>query len=269
MQKSIIYIALLIVSTMLFSSCSLFSARYSKVEKGEYKISAAGKKRFSLNNVNGKIKVVKTTDQTSIIVKYEKTAHVKKRDLGGPMTEITLNIDSSGTDVKIDTDFENERSILQLGGHETNTVDYEIYIPENILVNLDNTNGSIDLNELTNDVKAETINGTIRLNNLTGKLDIETTNGLIKGNIDSTKGITATTVNGSIRLNFGPQVSANIKADVVNGSVKIENLNFKNQSDKKDRKYFQGTLGNGGAEIKLETTNGSIRLTGNNSSTDI
>lgn len=264
MQKSIIYIVLLIVSSLVFSSCSLFSARYSKIEKGEYKISASGKTRFSLNNVNGKIKVVKASDLTSIIVKYEKTAHVKKRDLGSPMTEITLNIDSSGTDVRIDTDFENERSILQLGGHETNTVDYEIYIPENILVNLDNTNGPIEMHDLTNEVKAETVNGTIRLVHLTGKLDLETTNGLIKGDIDSTKGINATTTNGNIRLNLGPKVSANVKADVMNGSVKMENLNFRNQSDKKDRKFFQGTLGNGDFEIKLETTNGSIRLTGDN-----
>ncbi len=269
MQKSIIYIALLIVSTMVFSSCSLFTARYAKVEKGEYKINAAGKKRFSLNNVNGKIKVVKTTDQSSILVKYEKTAHVKKRDVAGPMTEITLNIDSSGSDVKIDTDFENEKSFIQFGGHESNTVDYEIYVPENILVNVDNTNGSVELHDLTNDVVAETVNGTIRIDNLSGKLQLETTNGLIKGNIDSTKGIRAETVNGNIRFNLGPKVSAKIKADVVNGSVKLENLDIKNQSDKKDRKFLQGILGNGDAEITLEATNGSIRLTGTKDNTDI
>ncbi|CAF3782056.1 unnamed protein product [Rotaria sp. Silwood1] len=100
-------------------------------------------------------------------------------------------------------------------------------------------------------------------------MELETTNGSIKGSIDSTKGITAETVNGSIRFNIGSKVSAKVQADVVNGSVKVEGLNFKDLTGEKYKKYFKGTLGTGDAIIKLETTNGSIKLTGNDSNTEI
>ncbi|MBS1514871.1 MAG: hypothetical protein JSS63_07555 [Bacteroidetes bacterium] len=269
MQKSIIYFVLILTGCLTLSSCSLFSPRYEKIEKGEYRISANGKKRFTLNNIDGKIKIVRTTDAGVIIVRYEKVAHVKKRDLNTPLNEIKLNIDSSGADVKIDTEMESINSHIRIGIGESNKVDYEIFIPEGIEINLNNTNGSITAKELDNNIKASTVNGDIKLEKLSGKLELETTNGSIRGTIDSTKGIKAETMNGSIKFSLGTKVSATVKADVMNGSVKTEGLNFKNSTDRKERKYFHGTLGNGDAEIKLETTNGSIRLTGDSESTEI
>jgi DUF4097 and DUF4098 domain-containing protein YvlB len=269
MQKSIIYVVLLIVSSFVFSSCSLFSPRYEKIEKGEFSINANGKKKFSVNNINGKIRVVRTTDQSTIIVKYEKTAYVRKKDLGTPLNEIKLTLDTMSADVKIETDIENEKNVIQFGSIHSNKVDYEIYIPDGIVLNVDNTNGSIDLTRLNNEIKASTENGSIKIDNVNGKMELETTNGSIKGSIDSTQGIKAETVNGSIKFNLSSKISAKVMAEVINGSVKIEGLNFKNTSDKKERKTFQGTLGNGDAIIKLETTNGSIRLTGNDSNTEI
>jgi DUF4097 and DUF4098 domain-containing protein YvlB len=267
MQKSIIYIALLIVSTVVFSSCSLFSQRYEKIEKGEYKISAAGKKKFTLNNVNGKIRIIRTTDSTSIIVKYEKSAYVKKKDLNNPMRDITLTLDTMGTDVKIDTEFETIRPGIHLEIYDDNKVDYEIYVPENIVVNLDNTNGSINASEINNDMRLSTVNGTIKVKNVSGKIDLETTNGDIKAVIDSTKGIKVTTVNGDVNFDFGSKVSATVKADVVYGDVKVDGLDFK--LDRKDKKFFQGTLGTGEANVSIETTHGSIRLKGSSTKTEI
>lgn len=260
MAKYLSHIVLLVCFAVIFSSCSLFSQRYEKIEKGEYKLNAQGKKRFSLNNINGKVKIVKSFDKDFIFIKYEKTAYVKKRELGKPMNEITLSIDSTGNEVKIETEMESEKFGIQFNSHGSNKVDYEIAVPEGMMVYVDNTNGSIEIDEVVNDAKLSTINGKINVNHSTGKLDLETTNGSIKGSVDSTKGITGSTVNGSIRFNFGPKVSAKIKADVINGSVKIDGLNMK--TDKKERKYFEGILGSGDTEIKLETTNGSIRLSG-------
>ena len=269
MQKSIIYVVLLFVSSLVFSSCSLFAPRYEKIEKGEYSFSAAGKTRFSLYNISGKIKVHKSTDQSRITVRYEKTAYVKKRDLGSPLTEITLNLDSAGADVKIETDMENENNVFVFGHDKSNKVDYDIYVPEGIVINLDNTNGQIDLVGLPNDVKVNTVNGSIKIDNVSGKMDLETSNGAIRGSIDSTKGITAATINGSIKLNLGSNVSATVTADVENGSVKVEGLNFKDTNGEKYKKYFKGTLRTGDAKIKLEAVNGSIRLTGLDNNTEI
>jgi len=119
MQKSITYIALLLISCTVFSSCSMFAKRYEKVEKGEYKITAAGKKRISVNNVNGKIKVVKGSDSTAIIIKYQKVYYVKKRELNSPIDEqITTTLDTAGTDVKIETEFERRENEIIFGPTE-------------------------------------------------------------------------------------------------------------------------------------------------------
>jgi len=275
MQKSIIYIALLIISCTVFSSCSMFSKRYEKVEKGEYKISANGKKRFSLNNVNGKIKVVKGSDSTAIIVKFEKTVYVKKRELNNSIDDqITMTLDTMGTDVKIESEFERRRSEIQFGENRDNSVDYEVYLPENIELSLDNTNGTIDVSNLGNNAKISTINGTIKITRMTGKLDLETTNGTIKGTLDSTKGIIAATVNGNINFTFGPKVRGKVNAEVVHGTIKTKNLKFSDLKDSRDKDEFEGFLGgdiegvlgsSSDVKIKLETTNGSIKLTGSDS----
>jgi len=275
MQKSITYIALLIISCTVFSSCSLFSKRYEKVDKGEYKINAAGKKSFSLNNVNGKIKVVKGSDSTAIIVKYLKVIYAKKRDLDRTMeSEISMTLDTIGTEVKIETEFDHTADQIHFGEYRENRVDYEIYVPENIELNIDNTNGTIDVQSITNNAKINTINGTIKVARLTGKLDLETSNGTIKGTLDSTKGLTASTENGDINFTFGPKLRGHVKADVVHGNIKTKNLNFSNLRDSRDKDEFEGYLGgdiegtlgnNSDVKIKLETTNGTIKLTGSDS----
>ncbi len=279
MQKSIIYIALLLISCTVFSSCSLFSRRYEKVEKGEYKISASGKKRFSLNNVNGKIKVVKGSDSSAIIVKYQKVVHVKKRELDQPISdEITMSLDTMGTDVKIETEFEFSRNEIQFGESRESRVDYEIFVPESIEVSLDNTNGTVDVQNLTNNAKIVTVNGIIKISRMTGKLDLETTNGTIKGSLDSTKGITAVTANGNINFTFGPKLRGKVNAEVVHGSIKTKNLKFSDLKDSRDKDEFEGYLGgdiegvlgsNSEIKIKLETTNGSIKLTGSDDSENL
>lgn len=272
MQKSIKYIFLLTISSLIFSSCSFFSQRYEKVEKGEYKISAAGKKRFSLNNVNGKVKVVKGSDSTAIIIKFQKVVHVKKRELDNPIAdEITMTLDTLGTDVKIETEFERRRSEIQFGENRDNRVDYEIYIPENIEVSLDNSNGTIDVQNLTNNAKIVTTNGNIKVSRMSGKLDLETTNGTIKGTLDSTKGLIAVTTNGNINFTFGSKVRGKVNAEVVHGTIKTKNLKFSNLKDSRDKDELEGYLGediegvlgsNSEIKIRLETTNGSIKLTG-------
>ena len=59
-------------------------------------------------------------------------------------------------------------------------------------------------------------------------------------------------------------MSANIRAETVNGRIVEENLQFRVID--KEKKMFRGTLGNSDSniDIKIETVNGKIKLIGRN-----
>jgi len=94
-------------------------------------------------------------------------------------------------------------------------------------------------------LKAETTNGNIRLEGLTFK-----------------DGIVAETTNGSITLAIAsPEaLNANLLARTTNGHITVDfPVTLKNLSQSKHR--VEAKIGQGGPEISLETTNGSIRIT--------
>ena len=47
--------------------------------------------------------------------------------------------------------------------------------------------------------------------------------------------------------------------ETTNGKITKNDIEFRELND--DKKLFRGTLGNGDADIRLETTNGKITLT--------
>ncbi|MCX6163515.1 MAG: DUF4097 family beta strand repeat-containing protein [Ignavibacteriae bacterium] len=85
------------------------------------------------------------------------------------------------------------------------------------------------------------------------------TNGKVKGDLDSTKGLDIKTTNGNVNLNLSSTFSGRFRMETVNGKITKKDFDFKDVND--DKKIFKGTLGNGEAEVKIETTNGKITLT--------
>ena len=243
-----------------FSGCQYLKKRVGKTEKIEYKLNASGKTRIEIDNSNGNVEVMVTNDTLNIIyVTAEKTGKVKINEADKPIEGVDIHIDSSGSVIKIDTDYRHSSSFF---GEKTRTkVNYIVKVPAKFQVYVSLTNGNINAHNLISDSRFENENGSIYLSNCSGNISVETVNGSIKANVDSTKGINAETVNGSITLGNLKFVNASIDANCTNGRVKYDNLNF--SSLIAEKRNLSGTLGAGNNTIKLSTVNGSIKLDGN------
>jgi hypothetical protein len=225
---------------------------------------------FSLRNVNGSITIT-TWKEDKVDIKALK---VTKGDPDN-LKEVEIEVEATGDSVSVDTIFPRWRNLRV-------SVKYEVRVPQGVnLGKIRSTNGSLRLTGPFGDANASTTNGRIELDgaegtvalsstngrieavNVKGELEAETTNGTIVLEMLSFKDrIRARTTNGSINLGIGSleKVNADLNARTTNGSISFD-LPVTLKSMKKSRRILEAQIGEGGPEISLKTTNGSIRIT--------
>lgn len=252
------YILILIVFGLILTAapgCSLLRKRVEKTEKVSWNLSAVNKTKLTIDNTNGEIKITRTDDTLGIVtVEAEKKFKVRQDDMDKPIDNIKINIDTTSHEIKIETEIIRNNGIFKhnSGGE----VNFNIKVPANISVDVDNTNGNITLTRIDKDIRVETVNASVNINRCSGNISIDGVNGGVYGNIDSTKGINIELVNGTVKLGGLKDISAEVNANTVHGKVKFNNLNFGDISS--SRKELSGTLGKGGSIIRVSTVNGSI-----------
>jgi hypothetical protein len=225
---------------------------------------------FSLRNVNGSITIT-TWKEDKVDIKALK---VTKGD-PDKLKEVEIEVEATGNSVSVDTIFPRWRNLRV-------SVKYEVKVPQGVnLGKIRSTNGSLRLTGPFGDTYASTTNGRIELDgaegsvalsstngkveavSVRGDLEAETTNGTIVLEMLSFEGrIRAKTTNGSINLGLGSleKVNADLNARTTNGSISFD-FPVTLKSMKKSRRSLEAQIGEGGAEISLKTTNGSIRIT--------
>ena len=141
------------------------------------------------------------------------------------------------------------------------SVSYDIWVPASANLQLDANNGSIRLEGVAGQIRANTLNGSIQLKNVSGDVEGETTNGSLSVDLASGpwqgKGLTLKTVNGSIQLHLPETISANVEASTVNGRIRTEFFANANTDDPHSAVF---TLGAGGPKIEARTVNGSVQI---------
>ena len=253
--KYIITLILLGLILTAAQGCSLLRKRVEKTEKVSYTLSAANKTKLSIDNSNGEIKITRTDDTLGIVtIDAEKKSNVRQDDLDKPIENIKITLDTAGTEIKVETEVIRNSGIFK--NKSWGEVNFNIKVPANISVDVDNTSGNITLTRIDNDIRVETVNSTVNINKCSGNISIDGVNGGVYGNFDSTKGISIELVNGTVKLGGLKDISADVNANTVNGKVKFNNLVFDNLSAQK--KDLSGTLGKGGSIIRVSTVNGSI-----------
>jgi len=226
--------------------------------------------RFSLVNVNGNV-AVSTWKENQVEIKAVKIARDDKKDLKD--VEIRVEAVAGGVTVK---------AIWPKFRHRFNVnVEFEVKVPEG--VNLESvetvngevgvsgrygrcdvgtTNGTVTVADAAGDFHASTTNGEVRVDRVEGRLEAETTNGDVRlAELAFKDGISAETTNGSITLVLvSPEsVNASLIAETTNGHITLDfPVTVKNLSQSKHR--VEARIGEGGPEISLHTTNGSIRI---------
>lgn len=182
----------------------------------------------------------------------------QEKDLDKPLEDVVIKIDSSSDQISFSSETEKHKVHFFSFQWGSPNVDYEILLPKNLSVKIENTNGKMRADYVDNSLELNVTNGNIEIQHVSGQLNLDVVNGSITGVLDSTKGIKAETVNGKIKLSLDTTFAARIKAEVTNGKVNYEGLSFISFSG--DKKDFTGTLKNGDKEVRLSTVNGSITL---------
>jgi len=227
--------------------------------------------RFSLENVNGGV-AVSTWKEDKVEIKAVKVARNDEKDL----KDVEIRVEQSAGHVSVKAIWPKFRL------HFNVNVDFEIKVPEGVILDevetvnggievtgrygravAGTTNGSVTVEDASGELKASTTNGGIQVSRFEGKLQAETTNGNIRlEGLTFKDGISAETTNGSITLAIAsPEtVNANLLARTTNGHITVDfPVTLKNLTQSKHR--VEAKIGQGGPEISLETTNGSIKIT--------
>jgi len=141
------------------------------------------------------------------------------------------------------------------------SVSFELMVPHKSNLELETTNGSIRIHEVQGDIDFSATNGSILLSGIGGDVRGRTTNGSLdiefEGNEWTGKGLDAKTTNGGIKLWFPEDYSAELVTGTVNGSIRLDSpMRVQGTIGRK----LRTTLGGGGAEIKVTTTNGGVKI---------
>ena len=145
---------------------------------------------------------------------------------------------------------------------ENNDVEvrFTVKVPRGVLLDAVDVNGDVRASGLTGDVELHTVNGDIDVTT-SGTVEAETVNGSIDARIgrsDWSGGLKFETVNGSISLTAPADLSTDIAASTVNGSVDSDfPITVRGRME---RRSLRGTIGSGGRSLELTTVNGGISL---------
>ena len=139
---------------------------------------------------------------------------------------------------------------------------YTVRVPRSIAVTLESSNDDLTVTGVTGPFSASASNGRIRGLDLAGSARATTTNGVIELTMTAVAegGVTAETTNGQVTVSIPSNANADISARVTNGNISHSNLDL--QVSESSRRRLDGRLGAGGPAVRVETTNGAVRIVG-------
>src|ERR1051325_2572080 len=227
-----------------------------------YPLSQTG--RVHIENIYGDVHV-SVWDQASVKVDAVKRAYSQKR-----LSEVTIDVQSAPDMLKIKTKYPEDRTYDGRNREDSfASVEYTLTLPRSAqLDGADLVNGSLDVEGVQGDVRANLVNGTVRASGLGGDVKLSTVNGSIQANVaalGSAKGVQLNSVNGAIVLIVPAGASADIKASTVHGKI-TNDLGLKVEDGEFVGHSMNGQVGSGGARIRLNNVNGSIDVKSGSSS---
>lgn len=254
-MKRLSLVIFLLITTGFLSLQGCTSSKHKKVETETFLLSSDGKEDFNLENVNGKITISPSDIEGQIKIIATKTLGVRKKNLDKPLTDIEIEIDSSGSAISISTKMKKRGGLFRSRGEAK--VEYQIFLPPDIMTKITNVNGSITADDVSNQLKIEVVNGSITLNDCTGEVRLETVNGKILCSTHETQGINISTVNGSVDIQIPNSINANISASYQNGGFSYDEMKFKDLKQE-SKKLFAKIGESTDIDISVETVNGKI-----------
>lgn len=210
-----------------------------------------------LREANGRIHV-EATDANVVEVNATRVAKGPNEEAAkAALAEVKITESVSADRVALESNTANGMSF-----RTSRYVEYDVKMPRNGKLTIKSTNGQIVVRSVEGFVKIETTNGEIEITGAQQGADVSATNGQVKIDMKSVGdgGIRAKTTNGQIIVTVPATAKATIAASVLNGVVHTENL--KTEPPESSQRRLNATIGGGGPDIRLETTNGEVRVVG-------
>ena len=140
-------------------------------------------------------------------------------------------------------------------------VSFELMVPRESNLELRAHNGGISIENVTGTMDFKTLNGGIHLRGLAGDVQGRTTNGGLKITLDGSTwqgaGLDVETTNGGIVMDVPADYNADLETGTVNGGI---NIDFPVTVSGRITKRLVTSLGDGGALIRIKTTNGGVKI---------
>jgi len=233
------------------------SNRFEAQEPFSYAVEVTTQTAVVLNGINGDIEFVGVAGLDSVFV--EGTRRVFSNSLADAeahLPDVDVVIDVRTGEIGVQTEQPSP------SGGRNYVVDYQVTVPIDLRVQIENANGNIVVESLENTARAQVANGNVILDDILGDVLAQTGN----GNIVCTATLTAegqlslTTGNGNINLQIPTSTSAQFSAAVGNGVITISGLSL--QDPTITANLVTGRLGAGDGQIALATGNGNITAVG-------
>jgi len=224
----------------------------------------------TLENQNGRVSV-RAGAKPEVRVEAEKRVRAQNRRKAEELlSEVKIRIRASEDRIEILTNVppgsEGEWSLWDwiFGDNRRHVeVDYQITVPDSCRVDMETSNGSIDIDGVRGVVRARSTNGAMELTDVSGRIEVETTNGAIRTELARTGGdqrVDLETTNGSITIALPRDIRATVEASTTNGSIHSDFPIEVQGPSRRERTRATVHINGGGGLMELRTTNGGIRI---------
>ena len=250
---------LLAVVAIATTGCDIITADLKAKESAEwrrtYRLQPGG--RVEVSNVNGRIDVTPSPDNSVEILAVKTAKAATSEAAKAALDRIEILEDTNTTGVKVETKIPRSNGFFHMGNAE---VQYTVRVPASAEVRFTTVNGGIELSGLRGRINAATTNGGIRARDVMGPIEASTTNGGVEVDLArvAADGAKLECTNGGIRLRLPSDARATISASITNGGIDLGNLTL--ETTESSRRRLEGRLNGGGPNIRIEGTNGGIRL---------
>jgi hypothetical protein len=199
---------------------------------------------------NGGIDVI-GSDRDDILVRAKIQAYARSE------SEAKLLAD----DIRIETGEEIRADGPSTRWRTSWSVSYEILVPRRIDLDLSASNGGILIADVDGRVEFQTVNGGVSLARLSGDVRGATTNGGVDVELAGDRwrgaGLDVRTTNGGVEVAVPANYSARLETGTVNGGMDI---GFPITVQGRVGRHLTTQLGEGGAPVRVVTTNGGVTL---------
>lgn len=221
-MKRLLLVLPLLAATALFVGCPLiYDTPFTRSNTETFKVSN-GYATINVDNEVGNVRVL-TTDEDEIVVTYDRKCWgTSMDDAEEHVNEIYVFVEGNQSTGVITVEGRVPDADLDVRRYE---VDFTIYVPDTMSVDINNITGDVELNNLRRKPAVEVTTGTIDINGFKCEVDAKITTGVIDCTIDSLPAggnVTLRATSGDQLLKIAAMdTTSSINIDGVTSSVEV------------------------------------------------